>query len=186
MLTLLAALVLGERVTRTRTALCLAGFGAVLLIVRPGTDAMGPAALLPLASALCLAGYFLLTRMAAGQGSPLAMHAVAAAAGTIFLAVVLPLAGAGEEAALVWPSGTGTWLALASLGIVSTVSHMAIIVALARAPASALAPLNYLEIVSATALSFVVFGTLPDLWTVLGAALIAAIGLAVARGVGDG
>jgi drug/metabolite transporter (DMT)-like permease len=55
---------------------------------------------------------------------------------------------------------------------------MAIIVAFARAPASVLAPLNYLEIVSATALSLLVFGTFPDKWTIIGAILIMAIGYA--------
>ena len=179
-LTLLGGLVLRERLTVRRVLLCVAGFPCVLLIVRPGLDGLGWDALYPLAAAVLFALYFLLTRMASGQGSPLSMHVIAAGSGTLVLAAWLyavPLGPGGDPTA--WPSQPSSWLALASLGIVSTVAHMAIIVAFARA--SALAPLNYLEIVSATILSWLVFGTLPDGWTVTGALLIMVIGYAATR-----
>ena len=181
-LTLLGALVLRERLTVRRILLCVAGFPCVLLIVRPGLDGLGWDALYPLAAAVLFALYFLLTRMASGQGSPLSMHVIAAGSGTLVLAAWLyavPLGPGGGPIA--WPTEALGWLALASLGVVSTVAHMAIIVAFARASASVLAPLNYLEIVSATVLSLLVFGTLPDAWTVAGALLIMAIGYAATR-----
>lgn len=181
-LTLLGGVVLKERLTFRRVALCVAGFPCVLLIVRPGFDGLGWDALYPLASAFLFAIYFLLTRMASGQGSPLSMHVVAAASGTGVLAFWLCAGNAVTDSAqITWPTQVSAWMALASLGVISTVAHMAIIVAFARAPASVLAPLNYLEIVSATALSFTVFGTLPDEWTVIGAILIMAIGYAATR-----
>ena len=181
-LTLLGGLVLGERLTIRRVALCLAGFPCVLLIVRPGFDGLGWDALFPLAAAFLFALYFVLTRMASGQGSPPSMHVIAAGSGTLVLAVwlyALPTELAGDPVA--WPTHASGLIALASLGVVSTIAHMAIIVAFARATASALAPLNYLEIVSATLLSWVAFGTLPDGWTVIGALLIMVIGYAATR-----
>ena len=181
-LTVLAVFSLGERVSAARLGLCVAGFPCVLLIVRPGLGGLGWDALHPLAAALCFALYFLLTRLAVGQGSAMAMHVAAAASGTAVLALWLLAVGmAGDAPALVWPDDARTWLALLSLGAISTVAHMAIIAALARAPASVLAPLGYLEIVSATALAFFAFGTLPDAWTVAGGSLIMAIGYAVTR-----
>lgn len=181
-LTLLGGAVLKENLTLRRVALCVAGFPCVLLIVRPGFDGLGWDALYPLAAAFLFAIYFLLTRMASGQGSPLSMHVVAAASGTGILAFWLYAGNAVTDSAqIIWPTQVSTWIALASLGVISTIAHMAIIVAFARAPASVLAPLNYLEIVSATVLSFIVFGTLPDEWTVIGAILITAIGYAATR-----
>lgn len=181
-LTLLGGFVLKEHLTLRRVGLCIAGFPCVLLIVRPGFDGLGWDALYPLAAAVFFALYFLLTRMASGQGSPLSMHVIAAASGTFVLALWLYANGSVSSAAgIVWPTDVSSWIALASLGVISTIAHMAIIVAFARAPASVLAPLNYLEIVSATTFSFIVFGTLPDEWTVVGALLIMAIGYAATR-----
>ncbi|WP_415400733.1 DMT family transporter [Tateyamaria sp. SN3-11] len=181
-LTLLGGLVLKEHLTFRRVALCVAGFPCVLLIVRPGFDGLGWDAIYPLAAAFLFAIYFLFTRMASGKGSPLSMHFVAAASGTGVLALWLYAGNAVTDSAqITWPTEVSAWMALASLGVISTIAHMAIIVAFARAPASVLAPLNYLEIVSATALSFIVFGTLPDEWTVIGAILIMAIGYAATR-----
>ena len=181
-LTLLGGVVLKEQLTFRRIALCVAGFPCVLLIVRPGFDGLGWDSLYPLAAAFLFAFYFLLTRMASGQGSPLSMHVVAAASGTGVLALWLYVGNAiADSAQIIWPTNVSAWMALASLGVISTIAHMAIIVAFARAPASVLAPLNYLEIVSATVLSFLVFGTLPDEWTVIGAILIMAIGYAATR-----
>jgi len=181
-LTLLGGIVLKERLTPRRVALCLAGFPCVLLIVRPGFDGLGWDALFPLAAAFLFAIYFLLTRMASGQGSPLSMHVIAAVSGSVVLALWLYVGMAVPDSTqIAWPTSGPEWIAVASLGVISTIAHMAIIVAFARAPASVLAPLNYLEIVSATLLSFVVFGTLPDAWTVIGAVLIMAIGYAATR-----
>lgn len=181
-LTLLGVVVLKEVVTLRRAVLCVAGFPCVLLIVRPGFDGLGWDALYPLAAAFLFAVYFLLTRMASGQGSPLSMHIVAAVSGTLALAVWLFAAVAvWNTPQVVWPTRAPPWIALASLGVISTIAHMAIIVAFARAPASVLAPLSYLEIVSATVLSFLVFGTFPDGWTALGALLIMGIGYAATR-----
>ncbi|MCX8995520.1 DMT family transporter [Rhizobiaceae bacterium BDR2-2] len=182
-LTLLGGVVLRERVKRGTVLLCLTGFPCVLLITRPGTDVVGMAALLPLMAAFCFAGYFLLTRMAAKQGSPLAMLVVAAFTGAVFLAAVTVSMGAvhGDSGRIFQPLDGSAWLALAAIGIVSTAAHVAITVAFSQAPASSLAPLNYLEIVSATILSFLVFGTLPDMPAVVGAVLIALIGLKIVR-----
>lgn len=176
-LTLLGGVVLRERLTLRKVALCLAGFPCVLLIIRPGFDGFKWDALYPLAAAFLFAFYFLLTRLASGQGSPLSMHVMAAVSGTVALAAWLYAGLAiSDRPQIVWPTTIPAWISIASLGVISTIAHMAIIVAFARAPASVLAPLNYLEIVSATALSFIVFRTFPDVWTVIGALLIMAIG----------
>ncbi len=78
-------------------------------------------------------------------------------------------------------------IAAAQLGIlvlaalIGTVSHTLMILAFARAPASDLAPFTYLEIVSAVLIGLVMFGTLPDLVSWAGIALIIVSGILVAR-----
>lgn len=181
-LTILGGVVLKEPLTARRILLCLAGFPCVLLITRPGLDGLGWQAIYPLLSACFFAVYFLLTRIASGQGSPLAMHVVTALSGTLALAIWLCFKGIiWPSFQIVWPQALGPWIGLCALGVVSTIAHMAIILAYARAPASVLAPLNYLEIVSATALSYLVFGTIPDLMTVFGALMIMLIGYFATR-----
>jgi drug/metabolite transporter (DMT)-like permease len=55
--------------------------------------------------------------------------------------------------------------------------HFLLIKALQLAPASVLQPFSYTTLIWATLVGFVVFGNLPDLPTVLGAAIIAASGI---------
>ena len=78
----------------------------------------------------------------------------------------------------VWPDGWA-WVWLAGVGVASAVAHMLMTVALRFAPSATLAPLNYLEIVSATALSFLIFGDFPDPLTWAGIAVIVGSGLYV-------
>ena len=66
---------------------------------------------------------------------------------------------------------------LAGVGVAATVSHLFISFALSLAPASIIAPLQYLEIVSATALGYLIFSDLPDGLTFAGIAIIVASGL---------
>jgi drug/metabolite transporter (DMT)-like permease len=77
-----------------------------------------------------------------------------------------------------WTEPTGIdWFLLAVAGIGGTLAHVCIIVALHMAPASTLQPFNYTMLVWATVLGFLVFGDLPDAWTVVGALVIVFSGL---------
>ena len=78
----------------------------------------------------------------------------------------------------VWPQGI-FWLWLVGVGVAAAVSHMFITYALQYAPSSTLAPLHYLEIVSAVALGYLVFGDFPDAMTWAGIVVICASGLYV-------
>ena len=69
------------------------------------------------------------------------------------------------------------WLAL--LGLIATIGHLLMVAAFARANASLLAPFQYVELVSATILGFVVFEDFPEPATWLGVAVIVGSGLYV-------
>lgn len=177
-LTAVSPIFLGETVGWRRWAACGVGFLGTLVIIRPSFEQFGTTALLPLASAATFAGYHVMTRRLSGQGSLTAVQFVTGVTGTAALGLGLvgaALTGAVERP-VVAPQGMG-WVIFFAIGVISFVTHGMIIKAFERAPAAVLAPFGYLEIVSATTLSILVFGDIPDGPTMAGIALIVGSGL---------
>ena len=179
-LTLLSAWVLREQVGWRRIAACLVGFAGALIVVRPSFEELGWVAALPLVTACTFAVYLLLTRKLAQGEDPIAMQAWAGLFGMLFLAVVL-VAGEGSGSAVfdpIWPDARG-WALMLGVGVMATISHVFLVFAFRFAPASTLAPLQYLEIVAATTFGYLVFGDFPDALKWLGIAIIVGSGLFV-------
>jgi drug/metabolite transporter (DMT)-like permease len=99
-------------------------------------------------------------------------------AGTILcLPVMLAFDGSGVASLdPVMPQGLA-WVWLMGVGFWAAVSHSFMTYALKYAPSATLAPLHYLEIVSAVALGYLVFGDFPNRMTWAGIAVIVASGL---------
>ena len=179
-LTLFSAWFLGERVGRRRLAAVVVGFMGALVVIRPNWAAFGWPALLPLGTAVCFAGYLTLTRRSAVAEEPLAMQLWAGIFAALALSVAV-LAGEGFAIAVLdpaWPDAR-EWALLVGLGLVSAVGHVIIAFAFRHAPAGILAPFQYLEIISATILGFLLFGDFPDTLTWAGTAVIVGSGLYV-------
>ena len=179
-LTLLGGLLLGEQIGPRRYIACTIGFVGALLIIQPSFEEVGLVALLPLVTAFCFAFYLILTRRMATQMHPITMQTYT---GLAALAVAVPILWAfdGSDVSSLdpsWPAIRELRLLIA-LGLIATFAHICISFALSLAPASLLAPLQYLEIVSATILGFYIFGDLPKGLTFVGIALIVASGLFV-------
>lgn len=180
MLTLLGALILREEVGPRRIIACVVGFAGALLVIRPSYQELGVVALFPLGTALCFAFYMIMTRQMARQVHPFALQGYTAFAACL---IILPLLAAfnGSGSALfdpAMPKGIAIWLLL-GVGVFSTISHLFITFALRFAPAATVAPLQYLEIVSATVLGYFFFSDFPDGLTWLGIAIIVGSGLYV-------
>ncbi|MCX7646178.1 MAG: DMT family transporter [Rhodobacteraceae bacterium] len=178
LLLLLGWAIWGERVGPRRILACAVGFAGALLVIRPSLALFGPVALYPLGTALCFALYMLVTRSLSRAVHPVPMQFHTAAIGLALCLPVLALAEGSGLAPLdpVWPRGTD-WAFLAGVGLAATVSHMAISYALTYAPSATLAPLHYLEIVSAVFFGYLIFGDFPAPLTWAGIGLIAASGL---------
>lgn len=168
----------GERVGPRRIAACAVGFAGALLVIRPSLAVFGPVALFPLGTAFSFAAYMLVTRQLSRAMHPVTMQLHTATLGVAMCLPLLVLGAAFDlpSLAVVRPEGT-LWLWLSGVGIAATVSHMAITYALKFAPSATLAPLHYLEIVTAVALGYWIFGDFPTPLTWAGIALIAASGL---------
>ena len=68
--TLLAAFLLGEKICRGRGIALMIGFGAILLMIRPGPDLLRQEAMLPLGAALCFSITTLLVRYGSRFNKP--------------------------------------------------------------------------------------------------------------------
>ncbi len=172
MLTALAVPLLKERVGLHRWSAVIVGFLGVLVIVRPGGGAMQWAALLPLLTAFLYALYQIATRILSRSTPPLATFTYMVFIGTAVSTLALPF---------VWraPDALG-WAMMAASGLLHGLAHYLVTRAFALAPAAILAPFNYAQLIGATAFGYLMFGDLPDRWTIRGALVIVAAGLYVA------
>jgi drug/metabolite transporter (DMT)-like permease len=179
-LTILSAVVLKEKVGWRRRAAVAVGFIGALIVIQPSYAIFGAASLLPIAAATLFAVYLLYTKALSASEDPMTMQFFSGVVSVPALALV-SMAGTGagfELFTLAWPSQQH-WIMLAAVGLIATVGHLMVVHAFKRAPASVLAPFTYIEIVSATALSYLVFGEIPQGMKWLGIAIIVGAGLYV-------
>jgi drug/metabolite transporter (DMT)-like permease len=171
MLTALSVPFLKEKVGPRRWAAVLVGFGASLVIIRPGWGMAEPAALLPLLSSAAFAAYAICTRLLSRSDGWTTTLIWSSLLGLILLSLWAPFDWRSPDLA--------GWLLLAFLGAIGSLGHLLLILAYARAPASTLAPLSYVQLIWSTGIGLVWFGNFPDRWTLAGGAIIAASGLYV-------
>jgi drug/metabolite transporter (DMT)-like permease len=171
--TALSILFLGERVGIRRWLATAAGLVGVLIILRPGTSAFHPAAFFPVVSAFAWASTLIMTRMMSGRELALTTMTYSAIAGVIILSCLVPF---------VWVApGWHEVLLGVLIGLTSTAGQWIVILAFRYADASVLAPFSYTQLLWASMLGFLLFGEVPGLWTVVGAAIIVASGLYTAH-----
>jgi drug/metabolite transporter (DMT)-like permease len=146
------------------------GFGGILVAIRPGIAEVHPAFLFSFCSMLCYATFSLVTRYLAAFDRAEVTLFYSLLAGTF---VVAPLA----LAEWVWPDGWLVWALLLSMGVYGGLGHYVFIVAHRYAPASSIAPFLYISLLTHSAAGYLVFGQVPDVWTISGAAIVILSGL---------
>jgi drug/metabolite transporter (DMT)-like permease len=163
--------ILGEQVGWRRWAAVVAGFLGVLVIMRPGSDGFHWAMLLSIASSFCGAVYNIATRKVGGHDRTETSLFYVSFIGALAAAAPLPM---------FWQMPVGTqWLLLVFMGLAGAVGHLMLIQAHRLAPASVLAPFLYTQIVWMISAGYIFFGDVPDIWTLVGAAIVVASGLVV-------
>lgn len=175
LVTLLAALLLHERLQPLRALLVAGGFAGALIVVRPGSGLFGWAALTPLAMAFVYANYQLLTRKLAALEHPLTTHFYTGAVGTALVTAGLLLSPVDVRTVL----DTAPWslrLLMVFAGLAGTAGHLCLILALGVAPLAVLMPFTYTQIAFASLGGWLVFDHLPDGWAWLGMAVVAVCG----------
>ncbi|MBF0678417.1 MAG: DMT family transporter, partial [Devosia sp.] len=161
---------LGEKVGWRRWVAIGIGFIGTMIIVRPGSEAFQPAALISVACAFFLAIFAILTRKLAGVDGALTQQFYAGGVPVILLA---PFAF-GDWA---WPSQPISWVAFFIMGAAGLLGHFLNSTAHRFAGPAALAPFSYLSLLYLSIASWLVFNEPPDQFFILGAGIIIASGL---------
>jgi drug/metabolite transporter (DMT)-like permease len=171
--TLLAATLLGEQVSRRRWVLVAGGFVGTLFIIRPGGDLFGWFTLLPLAQVASYSAFQIITGKLVKTEDAVTMHVYTGWVGAVLASLALPF---------IWvtPQTATEWTALTLMGLMGTIGHFLLILAFRRTPAATLTPLLYAQIAFAMLAGWIVFHHVPDGWSLVGMALIAFCGAASA------
>lgn len=159
-----AILLLGEKTQSRRLAALAVGFVGMLVVLRPGTQDIGPGSLAAVFGAVCMAGSLLcIKRLSATEANT----TIIVYGNTLSLPVALIVA------LQFWqPLGwiEVGWLVL--IGTLSTVAQWFMNKALSLAEASAVLPVDFLRIVFITIIGAVFFAEAPDLGAWIGGAII--------------
>ena len=171
--TALSIIFLSEKVGLRRWIATALGLVGVAIILRPGSSAFHVAAFFPLVSALCWAGTLILTRMMSGREAVITTMTYSALTGLAILTAMVPF---------VWvtPSWHDILFGLV-IGVASTAGQWIVVMAYRYGDASVLAPFSYTQLLWASIAGFLIFGEVPDVWTITGAAFIVASGLYIAH-----
>lgn len=165
----LGVLFLGERAGLARWLAVAAGFVGVMLIIRPGLRGLDWPIVLPLVGAMLWAIYQVLTRLASRHDS---------ANTSLIWSVLVALIATTFVGPIDWQWPTAqAWVLMVIIAFIGVIAHYALIKALDHAEAGAVQPYSYTLLVWAALLGVLMFGDVPDGWTILGAAIVVASGL---------
>jgi len=167
---ILAGPVLGEWIGWRRWVAILVGFSGVLLVTRPGVGDVHWAALYSVASAVFYSLYIVATRVLSKSDTSDTTLFYSNLVGAVAMLPVMPL---------VWntPDDPFIIFLMVAFGAFGSFGHYLLIVAHRLAPASVLAPFMYTQLVWAIGFGFMIFGDVPNSWTLAGAAVVVASGL---------
>ena len=168
-----AAIVLREEVGPRRWIATAIGFCGMLVILRPGLAEVTLVMLLPVIAAVFMAvSVLLLKHMSATER-----------AGTSVLYMNLLMTPLSLVPALFvweWPA-PADFIVLAAIGFQGMLAHLALAASLAKADASAVMPFDYARLPFVALFAFLLFGEVAEMWTWIGAGIIAASALYIAR-----
>lgn len=167
-----AMIFLSETVGVRRGAATAIGFLGVLIMVRP-TGTIEPAALAAVSQAMLVAGAVICVKILSRKDSTVTL---------LFYSSIIGLLITAIPAMLVWkPPTTTEYLLLLAMGAFGVAAHNCFIRGYSVGEASAMAPFDYTRLLFAATAGFVVFSEVPDMWTIVGAAIIVGSTLYIAQ-----
>jgi len=168
--TALSSRFLGEPVGPRRWAAVAVGFIGALIVVRPGHANFEWHTLYIVASTICSSLYQLYSRRYGQAERPEASATMATIVGALAAAPFLPFE---------WVTPLPGWdmVLFVAIGVMAGVGHYFLTIAYSQAPAAVIAPFNYLQLVGAAILGYLLFKDVPDMWTWIGAGVIMSSGL---------
>jgi drug/metabolite transporter (DMT)-like permease len=169
LVTALAIPLLRERVGIRQWLGVAMGFAGVLIIIRPGAGIVHWAVVFPLGTAVLFALHQIAARVLGHTDSALTTLVYSTGVGAIVASAAVPF---------FWVAPSlREWLFMAVMGILNAIGQFAMNRAFQVAPAVVVTPFTYSNLIWATLFGFMIFGDVPDSWTVTGAAVIVTSGL---------
>lgn len=177
----LAAIVLGNRVTSYHWLAILTGFAGLLVIVRPFAATFSPLVLMPVGAALCYAVAAIMTRARSNDVPPVVLgfwlNVTFLIIGLVAMAVltsglVTPNSDFPVLLAPWQPTDTGDWGMLSVLAILMVGTSIGLAKAYQSPRPEVVAAFDYCYMVFAIFWGVVLFGEVPDVWTLVGMVLI--------------
>ncbi len=169
LVTALSAVFLKETINWKHIAIILTGFMGVIIIINPSSDSISFVTFIPLASAVMLASYMLLTRSLQQKDSEPATLFYATALGSLLLCFIVPFKW-------VEPSFSQA-LIMTLMGVLGAVGHFLLVKAFSFASASTLSPFLYAQLLCATVISIVFFQDPVSINFLVGASILVGCGL---------
>ena len=174
LVTVLAVVVLKEKVSAWQWLFITGALAGAMMIVRPGGHVgFGWWVVLPLGCVVFSAWFQLISSRLGRIENPTTTHLCTVWLCAAGATLVLPWTWTAVNAPL-------TWLALALMGTASAIGHFLLAQAYRRAPASTLMPYMYCQIGFAVLFGWVLFDHVPDAGAWAGIALIALCGMSSA------
>lgn len=168
--TLAAAMFLGEPVGWRRWAAIGLGFGGVLVMVRPGTEAFDPMMAFPLLTVGCIVLRDIVTRRLSPVVPAVYAACVTSVLMTAIAAVLIPLEG--------WRPPSAATLALyAGAAVFVLVGYIFSVSSMRIGDVSAVSPFRYTVLLFSIILGYLAFGDIPDVATFVGAGIVSGAGL---------
>ena len=145
------------------------GFIGVLIILRPGFDVFNFKSLIPLGAAFTFAIYQILTKKVSEVDKDETSLFFTSLFGVITMAIL---------ASIYWVDFIFiSYFLLPLIGIMMSLAHYSLIIAIARAPANKIQPYHFSLIFWAIIYGFVFYNDVPDVPTIVGALIIALSGI---------
>jgi drug/metabolite transporter (DMT)-like permease len=189
-ITALAGPLLGETVGLRRWCAVAVGFVGVVIMLRPGSGLFEPLALLAAAAAVFYAASALLSR-AMGPGEPGGLIGfysnvtfLIGCGGGLLLVTVLAQPASGPVSPIGMPyitPSTGDFVMMLMIGFITLFGFILVPRAYQIAPASAVTPFEYTYLLWAMLIGYFLFDEVPTATTLLGAGLVVAAGVYIAR-----
>ena len=162
--TLLAILVLREKVFLWRWGTLIVGFVGALIIIRPGFKDIDVGSLLVLSSAAIWAGAIIVIKILSRTDSSVTITAY-------MVLLMTPLSLIPAVFYWAWPNFE-QWLWLVFVGVSGTLAQLGMAQAFRVAEATAVLPLDFMKLVWGAAIGYLLFAEVPDTGVWIGGATI--------------
>jgi len=170
---ILSMLFLKEKIDKRLWSIIFIGFLGVLIILRPGFEIFDIKSLLPLGAGFFFGLYQVITKKASEYDSDETSLFFTSIFGLIIITVLL---------FIYWqPFTLISFFILPLIGLMMTLAHYSLIIALARAPASKIQPFHFTLIFWAILFGYVFYNDVPDIPTLVGGFIIALTGIFVIK-----